>query len=239
MTEGRKGGEPDAQSGQGTHAAHRMRIFMLRHGAPAFPDGRPYIYGHSDYPLSEAGEEQARGVAAELSEVRFERIISSDLARAVRTAEIVADAQPVRMCDVERDAGLREIFMGDWDGVPKDELASRDRDVFLARGRDIASVSAPGGETFIELRERASAAFGRIIESSAGLGRILVVAHGGVFWTIISRLFGMELGDVFRFCQCYCALHLVEYEAGDGPGRFRLIFYNRRPMLSCYSDDTI
>jgi broad specificity phosphatase PhoE len=212
---------------------------MLRHGAPAFPDGRSYIYGHSDYPLSEAGEEQAREVAAELAEVGFERIISSDLARAVRTAEIVADAQLVRMCDVERDSGLREIFMGDWDGVPKDDLESLDRDTFLARGKDIASVSAPGGETFMELKERASEALGRIIESSAGLSRILIVAHGGVFWTIISRLFGLELGDAFRFCQGYCALHLVEYEERDGSGRFRLVFYNRRPMLSCYAEDAI
>ncbi|MDR1472230.1 MAG: histidine phosphatase family protein [Synergistaceae bacterium] len=223
----------------GAAGARKMSIFMLRHGAPEFPDERPYLYGHSDYPLSELGLEQARRTAEELSGVIFERIISSDLTRAVQTAEIVASAHAGKPCGVERDARLREIFMGDWDGVPKDEATLASPEVFRARGVDFANIAAPGGETFSDLRERAAGALESIIESSKGMRRILIVAHGGVFWTILSRLFNVELKDVFRFCQDYCALHLVEHDPQDERGRFRLIFCNRLPTLSRYSDDAI
>ena len=211
---------------------------MLRHGQPDFPGRLSYIYGHTDYPLSAAGEAQARALGEALADIPMQRIVSSDLARAAKTADIVAALQRAPSCAVERDAALREIYMGEWDGMPKDEVAANYLDVFRTRGEDFVNTAAPGGETFRELQTRGLAAFQRIVRESRDLERILLVAHGGIFWSIVAGLFDLELGDMLRFGLDYCALHLVEYApGGESPeGAYRLMRYNWSPNLMDYMD---
>jgi probable phosphoglycerate mutase len=212
---------------------------MLRHGKPRFPDERTYLYGHTDYPLSDLGERQARRMAECLSVVRLDKIISSDLVRASRTADIIAEAQPWRV-SIERDPELREIFMGEWEGLTNDEIKEGYVDIFRERGLDLANVSAPGGETFVALRERALRTFGRIVEASASESRVLIVGHGAFMWSVVSGLFGMELGDFFRFGLDHCAVHLIEYSRVPAPwGRFRLARYNWSPDLAEYNGDLV
>jgi probable phosphoglycerate mutase len=208
-----------------------VKVFMLRHGKPGFPDDRRYIYGQTDFPLSETGREQALVIGKALSAVPMGRIISSDLVRAFDTADIVAGLQRKKLCSVERDAGLREINMGEWDGLTKDDIASGYVDIFRRRGEDIENIAAPGGETLREAQERGVAAFERIVEGSGGMENILVVAHGAIMWSVISKLFDIRLGDLFRFGLDYCALHLLEHcgATEQAWGRFRLIRYNWSP----------
>lgn len=216
----------------------RLHLFLLRHGKPEFPDERSYLYGHTDYPLSGEGEAQARKLGAALSGIPMQRIVSSDLARAAQTADIVAGLQKNGAGAVARDPALREIDMGEWDGVPKEEVTEQYADVFQARGADLVGISAPGGETFLQLQARGLKALDRIVVDSAGLQRVLLVAHGGIFWSIISGLFDIPLGDMLRFGLDYCALHLLDYDAdGTRPGGgYRLLRYNWSPDLLDYMD---
>jgi broad specificity phosphatase PhoE len=217
---------------------HRLQIYMLRHGKPQFPDERSYVYGHTDYPLSALGKEQAKKIGAALSSVRFDRVISSDLSRAAETADIVVGFQRPPAREVERDPELREINMGEWDGKTVAEIRENYVDIFRERGLDLANVAAPGGETFARLRERGMKAFERITRSSEGLSKILLVAHGACMWSIISGIFGIALGDIFRFGLDHCAVHLVEYRPIPTQwGNYRLIRYNWLPDLAEYNDD--
>jgi probable phosphoglycerate mutase len=209
-----------------------MSIFMMRHGMPEFPDDRDYVYGQTDYPLSDVGVSQAERVGLAFQNIRVQRVVSSDLLRAVRTAEIVTEAQGAKIQGVEKDPGLREIHMGYWEGLPVDDVEIRFRDEFLSRGRDIANVAPLGGESFVQLQERSVKAFERIIGDSRDLDRILLVAHAGVLWSVISRLFGIPLGDVFNYAHDYCGTHIVERRFGDAADRFgsyRLVRYNWLP----------
>lgn len=209
----------------------KLLIFLLRHGKPAFPDARSYIYGHTDYPLSDAGVAQAKKIGEAMAGICIERIISSDLTRAVQTADIVAGMQSAAPPFVEKRRDLREIDMGEWDGMTKDDIADEYVDLFRVRGGDLANVAAPGGETFVELRGRALSALEDIVETSAGLGKIMVVAHGGLFWSMVSGLFDIPLGDMLRFGLDYCALHLIEYTDS-----YKLVRYNWFPDLIGYMD---
>lgn len=221
-------------------AERRLQIYMLRHGKPRFPDERSYVYGWTDYPLSPLGKEQAKNIGRALSSIRFDRIISSDLSRAAETADIVAESQRPPMRGVERDPALREINMGEWDGKAVAEIREKYVDIFRERGLDLANVSAPGGETFVRLRERGMKAFERIALASEGLSKILLVAHGAFMWSIISGIFGIYLGDIFRFGLDHCAVHLVEYRPIPTQwGNYRLIRYNWLPDLAAYSDDLV
>jgi broad specificity phosphatase PhoE len=71
------------------------------------------LLGQCDVDLTAEGVAQAEALAAELEGV--ERVVSSDLRRAVRTAERIASRAGV---PVELDARLREISYGPWDGQP-------------------------------------------------------------------------------------------------------------------------
>jgi broad specificity phosphatase PhoE len=217
----------------------KLLIFLLRHGKPEFPDERSYIYGQTDYPLSKEGEAQARRVGEALSEVRMDRIISSDLSRAASTADIVASLQRPPAVP-ERDAGIREINMGEWDGLTKDEISGSYVDIFRERGKDLEHVAAPGGETFREVSDRGLSSLRRIVESSRGMERILLVAHGAVMWGMVCGLFDMRLGDIFRFGLDHCAIHLIEHRRKPAQwGQFRLVRYNWSPVLVDYNDDLV
>jgi probable phosphoglycerate mutase len=216
-----------------------LQIFMLRHGKPEFPGQGPYIYGHSDYPLSELGKSQAHRIGEALSGIKMDRVISSDLSRAAETARIVADLQDERVC-VEYDPEIREIYMGEWEGLTRDEIKGNYVDIFRERGLDLENVAAPGGETFVHASERGVRALKRIIGDSEYCGRILIVAHGGIMWGMISALFDIKLGDIFRFGLDHCALHLVEYrEVPVQWGQYRLVRYNWSPDLAGYNDDLV
>ena len=210
----------------------KLLIFLLRHGQPAFPDARPYLYGHTDYPLSETGKQEAEKLGRALAGVEMQRVVSSDLRRALETAEIACRFQRDAP-NIEIDPRLREIHMGEWDGIPKEEVAEKFSELFARRGNDITSVCAPGGESFEELQIRAISALENIAETSAGLERVLLVAHGGLFWTIVSGLFDIPLSHMTRFGLDYCALHLLERSSARG---WRLIRYNWSPDLADYMD---
>jgi broad specificity phosphatase PhoE len=138
-------------------------ILLARHGETDW-NRQLRIQGHADQPLNELGREQARELARSLGDVPLSAVYSSDLSRAVETAEIVAREHelPVRI-----DAGLREIDVGSWEGLTRDEVLERFPDH-----------QRPDGETREVHRERVVAALTRIARAHPG-EQVLVVTHGG------------------------------------------------------------
>ena len=125
--------------------------------------------GWADPPLNETGRSQARALAAELRDTPFDAVYSSDLARALETAEILAEPHGVPVV-VDRD--LREIDVGSWSGLTRAEIAERFPD-----GR------RPDGETHEEHSARILTAVTRIARDNPGR-RILMVGHGGTIRAI-------------------------------------------------------
>ncbi len=84
------------------------RACFIRHGETQWNAERR-IQGQSDSPLTAKGEQQAMQVATRAKELGITHIISSDLGRTRRTAEIIAQACG---CDIIFDSRLRELNMG-------------------------------------------------------------------------------------------------------------------------------
>ncbi len=74
----------------GTSASQHLRLYLIRHGEIE-PAAMGKLIGHTDVALSERGVEQARRLAEKLAHVRLDAVYSSDLRRAYRTAEIIAE----------------------------------------------------------------------------------------------------------------------------------------------------
>ena len=152
-------------------------LFLARHGETDWNrDGR--FQGQADPPLNERGRLQARALAERLAGVGLDAIYSSDLRRALETAEIVA---ATRRATVIADPGLREIDVGSWTGLTREQVAER-----------FPGAERHDGETVEDFRARVLAAVERIARSHPG-GRVLVVSHGGCARTIQRRALGEPL----------------------------------------------
>lgn len=149
-----------------------MRLLLVRHGESVWNmEGR--WQGQADPPLSEAGAAQAR-LAADALDGFSGRIVSSDLMRARRTAEIIAET--LGLGEVHVVPGVREIDVGAWSGLTHAEIEARFPGQ-LERYRAGALAGPPGGESRAVFLERVLAA----LDDIAGAGeRTLVVTHGGV-----------------------------------------------------------
>jgi broad specificity phosphatase PhoE len=138
-------------------------ILLARHGETDWNrEGR--WQGWADPSLNGTGHDQARKLAEKLAGTDIDAVYSSDLRRALETAEILAAPHNLT---VATDPGLREIDVGQWSGLTRDQIAER----FPLGNR-------PGGETREQHSDRVLASVERIARAHPG-ERVLIVAHGG------------------------------------------------------------
>ena len=97
------------------------RFLLVRHGQSTWNHERR-IQGQLDPPLSEGGRRQAARLGQRLAPRRLAGFYTSDLKRAFETAELVGQAIGEQATPMPE---LREIFLGEWEGLRTDEIAER------------------------------------------------------------------------------------------------------------------
>jgi len=195
-------------------------IFLVRHAESEW-NASGLWQGHADPPLSEKGRGQLSALVTKLSEVltsqRPTRIVCSDLIRARQTAEALGAGFGL---SVQSDRGLRELDVGDWSGLRREEIEARSPEILARFEAGDSDARPPGGETRKEIRHRARFALRRIVNADAW-GRILVVSHLGLIRALLP---GAELGNA-EFLQVAAAdaltrrqrSEVAESEVGAGP----------------------
>ena len=178
-------------------------LYIVRHGAIEVT-GKRFI-GQSEYPLSERGLEQARTLRNWLQAVEFNRVLCSDLTRSLCTAEMILGT---RKSPIESHSELREINMGEWDGVCFREIETKYPNEFKARGADIEHWRPPGGESFAECRERVLTFLNR--ELAECEGNVLLVGHAGVNRLILCETLGLATANLMHIGQDYGCVNIVE-----------------------------
>ena len=161
---------------------------VIRHGETAANRDR-VIQGQSDVPLSPEGIRQAELLARRWQDRRFDAVYSSDLSRALRTAEIVAPyAKPIPAAE------LREMDLGAWVGRTTDEVAELFPDEWKAFRSCSVDCRATGGESRRDLLERITRFFRAAALRHDGQN-VLVVTHGGALRAFFLMLMGGSLND--------------------------------------------
>jgi broad specificity phosphatase PhoE len=154
-------------------------LLLVRHAQSVWNEAGLW-QGWADPPLSETGEQQVEQAASRLAgEPPFELVVSSDLERAWRTAELLAGSLHL-VASLTLDPGLREYDVGAWSGHTRDEIEARWPGEIARFGSN--EMAPPGGEDRAAFEARVAAAGRRLGQAaeSAGASRVLVVAHGGV-----------------------------------------------------------
>jgi len=186
------------------------RLCLVRHGETAWNAERR-IQGQLDVPLSSVGHAQARAVANWLARDPVTAIYSSDLSRALHTAESAAHLLklPIRRC-VE----LRERHYGVLQTLTYAEFEQRHPRAyarFLARDETFALPG--GGESLRQFAARVQACLDDIVAAHAG-GLVLVFTHGGVLDILHRRASGRPLSAPRDFDIPNAALNWLEVVQG-------------------------
>ncbi len=165
------------------------RLVLLRHGQTDYNVGGR-MQGHLDSMLTETGVEQAASVAPEIARLVPDRLISSDLRRAVDTAELVSAACGL---PVKYDARLRETHLGEWQGRTVAEIEDGWPGA-IATWRSDPAWAPPGGESRIEVVRRSLPVVEELDEEFATGDpgtTVVLVAHGGLIAGLVCGLLAL------------------------------------------------
>ena len=161
----------------------KTRLLLIRHGQTSWnADGR--WQGHGDPGLTDEGVAQARRLARTLRDDQHRtwvRIISSDLERARQTAVAIADQLGL---EIELDRRLRELDVGTWSGLTREEIRRLDPERLHAFEQGEPTIRPGGGESRIAIRERTHE-FVTDLAKRCGGDRLIVVTHLGVIRALI------------------------------------------------------
>ncbi|MCW5603954.1 MAG: histidine phosphatase family protein [Burkholderiales bacterium] len=162
------------------------QLILIRHGETVWNLERR-MQGHRDSPLSEAGVRQARRLGERMRGEAFDALYSSDLGRAHRTAQSIAEATGR---EILVDARLRERHFGVFEGLTSAEIERDHPGEFERfRSRDPDYV-VPGGESALQFYARCLACLEELVRRHAG-GRIVAVTHGLVLDALYRVVHGL------------------------------------------------
>ena len=176
-----------------------LQVYLVRHGETQWNAERR-IQGQSDSPLTAKGEQQAMQVATRAKELGITHIISSDLGRTRRTAEIIAQACG---CDIIFDSRLRELNMG--------VLEKRHIDSLTEEEENWRRQLVNEGESMQELSDRVNAALESCRDLPQG-SRPLLVSHGIALGCLVSTILGLPAWAERRLRLRNCSISRVDYQ---------------------------
>ena len=186
------------------------RLVLARHAQSTW-NGLGKIQGQLDPSLSERGREEAERLAERLGDKRWAAFYSSDLARCRETAAPLAGRlgrEPVTLGD------LREIYLGEWEGLTRHELEQRYPELWQRWLHEPSWDLVPGGEGAKSFELRVDRVIKRLLDEHPE-GDILVVTHGGVIQVALGHTIGRNSAGLFPFRISNASITTIEH----GPQR--------------------
>lgn len=138
---------------------------------------------------------------------RLAAVYTSNLSRAVKSAEIIA--RPYKLKPIQMKE-LRERSFGIWEGMSFTEIKERYPEEFSAWAGNPLKYSPVEGESTVEVEKRVMKAVNRILKKHKG-DEIAIVSHGGVSRIILCNILGISLENIFRIEQDYAAVNIIEF----------------------------
>jgi broad specificity phosphatase PhoE len=178
-------------------------ILLVRHGETDW-NRSGQIMGERPVPLNQQGLAQVQRLAGLLMDRPIRAILSSPVARARQTAEILTAALNVQ---VTVDRGLTEIGVGRWEGLYWKDLA--DQIIRQDLYRKPHEARPPGGETLREVQDRAVAAVERACATRSE-GPLLFVSHADVLRAILAHYLKLDLATIRQVRVSHAALTAIE-----------------------------
>lgn len=168
-----------------------MKIYLVRHGETETNVAKRWS-GHTDTPLTKLGREQARALGERLAQVPFDAIYSSDLIRAVDTAQAVAQGHSG--VTHHQDERFRERFLGELENQLYTGPIEED---------------PAGYESNETLMKRAQAALEYLVDKHKDQ-TVLLAAHAFFNKAFLGAAMGVDYPD--NLIQSNTALNIITYD---------------------------
>lgn len=201
-----------------------MKFFVVRHGETEWNKlGR--FQGHTDISLNERGLSQAKETAVVSADWGHSAVYSSPLIRTVQVAEEIAKVTPM---EIRQDAGLKELSLGELEGVTGEEMRNGWPETFAAWRAGPEKITMPNGESLGQLRDRAWQVILDIEQKHSLEESVVVISHNFAIRSIINELLGVPLEFFHRMSLNLASVCTFD---SDDRGR-RLTGYNSTSHLS-------
>ena len=195
------------------------RIYLVRHGSTVLT-AEDRFAGSSDVPLSDAGREQVRRLAARLAKEPIAAFYASPMGRTMETARILA--QPHGKEVSPRD-GFREIDHGRWEQKTRADVERLYPEEYARWESDPFSFAPEGGESGLSVTARALPALLDVVATHAG-EHVLIASHKATIRLLVSSLLGFDARTYRdRLDQSPASLNVLDFK---DPARARLTVFN-------------
>ena len=177
-----------------------LRIILIRHGQTDWSADGPageHFRGRIDIGLNLSGHAQAQAVAARLGHVDIAAIYASPLARAIETAQPLAQERGLQ---VKPLPSLLDIDYGQWGGRSHHEVAQTCPERYRLWRTAPHRIHIPGGERLADVQQRVAGGLPALVERHQGQ-IIVLVAHQVVNKVTICHLLGLGLDAFWRIRQ--------------------------------------
>lgn len=180
-------------------------FYICRHGETE--NNRAHrLSGWIDTPLTKQGIKDALSVATKLKDMKFDKIISSDLGRAFTSAYLISRKLSYTS-EIERLQNLREVNYGNLGNQPYSAYPSE------MTPHENANFVPTNGESLSQMQQRAMAAI-KDLSSANPNKSILLVAHDGTINAVRASFTGEDMGTADLTRNAHDFVVKFEYEYG-------------------------
>ncbi|TVQ04141.1 MAG: histidine phosphatase family protein [Balneolaceae bacterium] len=177
-----------------------IRFLIARHGETEY-NKKGLMQGRGiDAPLNEKGIQQAKKLASYLQKYETTLLVSSSKKRAIETAGYYSENSGLPLI---KSPALDEMDFGDFEGRPYDDVITELADIDQAWRRGDIETKIPGGESPLEVYNRANEEISAIIYKQ-GKGIITIVVHGRLMRILFAEWLGYGIKN----------MHLIQHENG-------------------------
>ena len=180
-----------------------MEVILVRHGATKSNIEAGAYSGWVDLELAESGIAQAQMAAERLRSAPVSRVVCSDLRRAIRTGEIIAEPHGLQP---EIAPAWRELNYGEWDGLTVAQVDQRWPGARKRLSED-PDFRLPGGETLAELLARLLPALSALQDGAGPEEAVVVVSHKAAIRVLLCHLLGLPINRYKQIEQENCAIN--------------------------------
>lgn len=181
--------------------------YIVRHGKTQWNQMKK-TQGKMDSPLTEEGIANAKILANRLKDLAIDKVVSSNLKRAVDTAHILMPDKEILL-----NPGFREIDFGCWEGLTIDEIKKKHGSLYEAWRESPENVDFHGGESMIDAYKRVQSTFWELDKKEQNQN-ILIVAHGIIIKLLLISFLDVPLAKAFQLIQTNLSLNIIKTKNG-------------------------
>jgi phosphoserine phosphatase len=178
-----------------------LDLIIVRHGETAW-NKSDIFRGRVNIGLSENGLRQAELLAEFLSRKPIQAVYCSPLPRALQTAAAVARRQKLEPQPMPE---LTDLDFGQWEGLPRQEVQTKYKDLYTQWLDHPELVTPPQGESMEEALKRSLKALDQIMARNKE-GKVVIVTHRVITKVLICALLGLDNSHFWNIEQDTCGV---------------------------------